>query len=146
MKKILILSFFVLAACKTFAQTITVNADTVLNGNIEKNCPGGFAAFNGYIKKATHYPAVAREASIQGVCYVEFVIEPNGRVGNICTLLPCGSGIDEEVARVIKPTGNWIPATLDGKPVRTFCRAAVKFALRMEGGEMVGVIEAKDIN
>jgi hypothetical protein len=62
-----------------------------------------------------------------GTTYVSFIIEPDGSVSNICTILAAGSGMDEEVVRAINISQNWLPATIDNKPVRSFCRAGVQF-------------------
>lgn len=112
---------------KAAAQNSANEADTILVGSIEKNCPGGFKAFDMYIEKNVHPPAIARENRKVGTTYVSFIIEPDGSVSNVCTILAAGSGMDEEAIRVIRNSKNWIPATIDDKPVRCFCRAAVQF-------------------
>ena len=96
--------------------------------SIEKNCPGGFEAFKMYIGKNAHPSARAYENQKVGTTYVSFIIEPDGTVSNVCTILAAGYGMDEEAVRVISKSNNWIPATLDNKPVRCFCRAAIQFS------------------
>jgi hypothetical protein len=127
MKKFLILllltSVFHIAA----AQKLVNLADTIVVGSIEKSCPGGFEGFNLYIKKNVRPPVIAYENRKLGTSYVSFIIEPDGSVSHVCTILAAGSGMDEEVVRVIKITKNWLPATIDNKPVRSFCRAGVQF-------------------
>lgn len=104
------------------------SADTILVGSIEKNCPGGFESFATYVGKQAHPSAYAVENLKSGTSYVSFIIEPDGTVSNVCTILPAGYHMDEEVIRVISQTKNWIPATIDSKPVRCFCRAAIQFS------------------
>ncbi|MDB5137063.1 MAG: transport protein TonB [Mucilaginibacter sp.] len=128
MKKILILLFLMPIAYKAAAQQSTAIADTILVGSIDKNCPGGFDAFNMFIRKKTHPPAIARENHKVGTTYVSFIIEPDGSVSNVFTILAIGFGMDEEAVRVIRNTGNWTPAMVDGKAVRCFCRAAIQFS------------------
>jgi len=127
MKKVLILFLLAALACRATAQESTNPADTILVGSIEKNCPGGFEAFNNYIMKNVHPPAIAYENRKVGTTYVSFIIEPDGSVSNVCTILAVGFGMDEEAKRVISKSNNWIPATIDNKPVRCFCRAAIQF-------------------
>jgi hypothetical protein len=62
-----------------------------------------------------------------GTTYVSFIIEPDGTVSHVCTILAVGSGMDEEAVRVISMSNGWLPATIDGKPVRSFCRVGVQF-------------------
>jgi len=127
MKKIIIVFLLMPIVYKAAAQHLANEADSILVGNIEKNCPGGFEAFNKYIEKNAHPPAIAYENHKVGTTYVSFMIEPDGSVSNVCTILAVGSGMNEEAVRVIRNSNNWIPATIDNKPVRCFCRAAVQF-------------------
>jgi hypothetical protein len=127
MKKIIILFLLMPLVYKAKAQKSLTIADTILVGSIEKNCPGGFDAFNMYIEKNTHPSAKAYDNHKMGITYVSFIIEPDGNVSNVCTVLPAGYGMDEEAIRVISRSNNWIPATIENKPVRCFCRAAIQF-------------------
>jgi outer membrane biosynthesis protein TonB len=127
MKKILILFLLTSIFYSAAAQKSKNVTDTILVGSIEKNCPGGFEAFNTYIKKNVRPPAIAFENRKLGTSYVSFVIEPDGSVSHVCVILAVGSGMDEEVVRVINASKNWSPVIIDNKPVRTFCRVGVKF-------------------
>ena len=51
MKKVLILLLLASIFYNATAQKSINVADTIVVGSIEKSCPGGFAAFNLYIKK-----------------------------------------------------------------------------------------------
>ena len=134
MKKILILCLLTPFVYMAAAQKVKV-ADTILVGSIEKNCPGGFEAFNMYLEKAAYPPAEAAENHKVGTVYVSFIIEPDGTVSNVCTILKAGYGMDEEAVRVIKQSANWTPAVIGDKPVRCFCRAAVQFFADFDKGE-----------
>ena len=127
MKKVLVVIFLASIFYKANAQKSINVADTIVVGSIEKSCPGGFAAFNLYIVKNVRPPAIAYENRKVGTTYVSFIIEPDGSVSHVCTILDAGSGMDEEVVRVINSSNNWLPATIDNKPVRSFCRASVRF-------------------
>ncbi len=126
MKKILILLFLTATFYNAIAQKTDV-ADTIVVGNIEKCCPGGFEAFNNYIAKYVRAPPDAYGGHKVGTTYISFVIEPDGNVSNVVTMLAAGYGMDEEAARVISASNHWLPVTIDDKPVRTLCRAAVEF-------------------
>lgn len=128
MKKILILLlFFTYISHKVKAQKSLTIADTIVAGSIEKSCPGGFEAFRLYIKKNVRPPAIALENRKVGTTYISFIIEPDGSVSHVCTILAAGSGMDEEVVRVLNNSNNWAPVTIDNKPVRSFCRVGVQF-------------------
>jgi hypothetical protein len=127
MKKVLILLLLVPILYNATAQKSINVADTIVVGSIEKSYPGGFEAFNVYIKKNVHPPAIAFEHHKVGTTYVSFIIEPDGRISHICTILAAGSGMDEEVVRTISISKNWLPVTIDNKPTRCFCRFGVQF-------------------
>jgi hypothetical protein len=127
MKKILILFLLISSVYKAEAQKSVNSADTILVGSVEKNCPGGFEAFSAYIAKNAHPSAKAYDNHKMGTTYISFIIEPDGSVSNVCTILPAGYGMDEEAMRVISRSNNWIPATIENKPVRCFCKAAIQF-------------------
>jgi hypothetical protein len=127
MKKVIVLLLLAFLFYNASAQKSINVADTIVAGSIEKSCPGGFAAFSLYIKKNVRPPVLAIENQKVGTTYVSFMIEPDGTVSHVCTIMAAGSGMDEEAVRVIKMSANWSPATVDGKPVRSFCRAGIQF-------------------
>jgi hypothetical protein len=128
MKKTLFLSLLIVLTCRVSAQESTNRADTILVGSIEKNCPGGFESFAKYVAKNAHPSAYAVENLKSGTSYASFIIEPDGTVSNVCTILAAGYRMDEEVIQVIRQSNNWIPATIDNKPVRCFCKVAIQFS------------------
>ena len=136
MKKALILILLAIIFYNVSAQQVLKVTDTIVAGSIENSCPGGFTAFNLYIKKNVRPPAVAFEDKKVGTTYVSFIVEPDGTVSHVLTILSIGSGMDEEAIRVIKMSKNWIPATIDGKPVRSFCRVGVQFLADFDNNSM----------
>jgi len=144
MKKVLILLLLACIFYNAAAQKSINVADTIMAASIEKNCPGGFEAFNTFIKKNVRPPTIAFEDRKVGTSYVSFIIEPDGSVSHVCTILAAGSGMDEEVVRVINMSNNWLPVTIDNKPVRSFCRAGVQFLADFKKNMMW--VEAKKID
>jgi hypothetical protein len=55
---------------------------------------------------------------IKGNLYVTFIVEKNGSLSELKILKDIGYGTGEEAIRVLKLSPNWIPGTVDGKPVR----------------------------
>jgi len=120
MKTLYIFLFSVLFFGKAIGQTTPAARDTILlRGSIEKNCPGGFAVFNDYIKSVTRPPAVMVERKKEGCVRVAFIIEPDSTVSNIHATTKLGYQMEEEAMRSIKMSSGWIPSTIDGKNVRT---------------------------
>ena len=81
--------------------------------------PGGQDKLYKFISKNVIYPETARENGIDGIVYVQFVVEKDGSVSNIKVIRGIGGGCDEEAVRVTKLIRNWNPGTQRGKAVRT---------------------------
>ena len=144
MKKTLFILLLTFIFYNAIAQKPIKVADTIVVGSIEKSCPGGFETFNAYIKKNVRPPVIAYENREVGTTYVSFIIEKDGSVSHVCTILNVGSGMDEEVIRTINSSKNWLPVTIDNKPVRSFCRVGVQFFADFDKHSMW--VEAKKID
>lgn len=92
--------------------------------------PGGDAKMYEYLGKNIKYPQIARESSIQGRVFVNFVVEPDGSVTNVKVLRGIGGGCDEEAMRVIKSLPKWKPGKQRGKAVRVSYQIPVFFKLQ----------------
>lgn len=89
--------------------------------------PDGEAALMKFIKKNQHYPKSAKTNKIAGTVYVSFIVEPNGSLTNIVILKGLGYGCDEEAMRLVSIMPQWIPATVNNKPVRSRFRIPIRF-------------------
>ena len=97
--------------------------------DVAPDFPGGIPAFQKYLSDNIRYPAIAREAGIQGVVYVSFVIEKDGSISNVEIIRGIGGGCDEEVVRVVQGMPKWTPAKRQGKIVRVRVSTSVRFTL-----------------
>jgi len=91
--------------------------------------PGGYAAMMSFLQKNISYPLLAREASITGTVYVEFIVEKDGSITNIVPLRDIGGGCDEEAIRVVNMMPKWSCGIQNGRPVRVKFTLPVKFSL-----------------
>lgn len=91
--------------------------------------PGGAYKLNRYLTEKLQYPAEAKENSISGTVYVQFVIDKKGQISDAKVLRGIGSGCDEEALRVIKAMPRWKPGMQHGKPVKTLFNLPIKFSL-----------------
>jgi TonB family protein len=82
-----------------------------------------------FIEKNLKYPQQAKDKGIQGVVYVQFVVEKDGSITNIKILRGIGYGCDEEVISVIKLMPKWNPGTQNGYIVRSQFNMPIKFSL-----------------
>ena len=94
--------------------------------------PGGIQAFYQYVAKSIQYPAMAREAGLQGKVFLKFVIEVDGSIGDIQILkgVPGCSDCDQEAIRVIKKYPNkWKPGRNNGRAARVYYNLPVVFKI-----------------
>jgi protein TonB len=92
--------------------------------------PGGDAALFGYLAKNTDYPAMAADAGIQGVVYVTFVVDTDGKVKGARILRGIGGGCDKEALRVVNSMPIWTPGRQRGKNVKVQYNLPIRFILK----------------
>jgi protein TonB len=92
--------------------------------------PGGEQALFKYLGENTKYPSMAKDAGVQGVVYVTFVVMEDGSIESVKVLRGIGGGCDEEAVRVVKNMPSWSPGKQRGKPVRVQYNLPIRFILR----------------
>ncbi len=92
--------------------------------------PGGVSELMKYFQKNLKYPVLAKEAGIQGIVFVTFVVEKDGSVTDVRVLRGIGGGCDEEAIRVVENMPSWIPGRQRNIPVRVSFNLPVKFKLQ----------------
>lgn len=91
--------------------------------------PGGEDARIKFMVENIKYPEEARKNGVQGMVYVSFEVDKDGKISNIKTLRGIGSGCDEEAERVISLMPAWKPGLQKGKPVRVQFNMPIRFSL-----------------
>ena len=91
--------------------------------------PGGRNGLSKYLSENMRYPQQAQNLGIEGIVYVQFVIEKDGSISNVKVLKGIGAGCDAEAKRVIKESPKWIPASDDGQPVQQEVLQKIAFKL-----------------
>lgn len=92
--------------------------------------PGGEAALNKFLAENIKYPTMAREKNVQGTVYASILVDELGNIVDVSFPKPLGSGLEEEVLRVIRAMPDLIPAEDHSKPVKTKYVLPVKFKLQ----------------
>lgn len=92
--------------------------------------PGGIEALFKYLADNLKYPAMARDAKIQGKVYVTFVVDKDGSISDVKVLRGIGGGCDEEAVRVIKNMPKWKPGRQRDIPVRVQYNLPINFILK----------------
>ncbi|OFY52189.1 MAG: hypothetical protein A2W85_00345 [Bacteroidetes bacterium GWF2_41_31] len=91
--------------------------------------PGGMNAMMSFLSSNITYPQQAKNDTISGRVFINFIIEKDGSVTNVKVLRGIGSGCDEEAVRVISSMPKWKPGMQNGEAVRVSYNIPIKFAL-----------------
>ncbi len=87
-----------------------------------------------FVYKEVAYPSSAKEAGAEGMAVLDFIVEKDGRIGDIQIVRSTGNAaLDAEGIRVLtqlKEKGKlWKPGILEGKVVRTSYKLPLRFKL-----------------
>ncbi|MBS1660925.1 MAG: TonB family protein [Bacteroidetes bacterium] len=103
---------------------------TFVKVEIESEYPGGAAAWLRYLNKNMRYPEDGLNNEIQGTVIVQFIVDKEGNVSEVEAISgPETGGLREEAIRVIKKSGNWLPAIQNGRKVKSYKKQPVIFKL-----------------
>lgn len=92
--------------------------------------PGGEEALSRFLQKNVRYPRMAQETGIEGRVFVQFVIDPEGKVSEVQTVgAHKGGGLEEEAIRVVKLMPNWKPGRQSGRAVSVRYNLPIGFTL-----------------
>jgi protein TonB len=91
--------------------------------------PGGDPGLFKYLETQIKYPIRASEAHIEGIVYISFVVDKEGRIKDAKVLHGIGWGCDEEALRVIKSMPVWKPGKTNGKALSVLFNIPVHFKI-----------------
>ncbi len=82
-----------------------------------------------FIYKNLKYPKEARNADIEGMTVIQFIIEKDGRISSGKIARDIGAGCGTESLRIVNSMPTWIPGKQKGKAVRVQYTLPVKFKI-----------------
>lgn len=92
--------------------------------------PGGYNALIEFLSSHIRYPLYAVDNNIQGQVVVKFVIEKDGRIGEIQIVRGVDKNLDREAIRVCKTLPKFSPGRNEnGDPVRVWYSLPITFTL-----------------
>lgn len=111
---------------------MVTNSQDEVYGFVEQmpEFPGGMDAMQSFIRDGIRYPAMAKEAGVQGKVICQFVIDQDGRISQVKVLRGIGYGCDEEALRVIRAMPAWKPGRQNGQAVRVQFNLPIAFKLQ----------------
>jgi len=92
--------------------------------------PGGDEALIKYLSSHINYPPMAAENNIQGRVVVQFVVDKNGKVGEVKVVRSVDKDLDREAVRVCKSLPKFVPGRQNGQPVSVWFALPVSFKLQ----------------
>ena len=135
MKTLTLLLLFLTGMLRADAQTDpaqrVVVVDSVILKNVSKievesEFPGGGPAWFDFLNKHFKYPKKAVKQGIQGTVILQFIIDKDGSISDARALT--GDPLLQEAAlKVLSESPKWIPATINGKPVRSYKKQPIVF-------------------
>ncbi len=88
-----------------------------------------------FIYDNIEYPEEAKDAGVEGMVVVRFVVNKDGSLSDIEVVRDIGAGCGDAVVRVVKQMPRWIPGKQQGQPVRVQYMLPVRFSLKVAENE-----------
>ncbi|MFC5270610.1 energy transducer TonB [Adhaeribacter terreus] len=123
MKRLLLFACFLIAFFTASAQIRTTDEQVYSYADPMPEFPGGQTKMMEYIAQNIRYPGEALVNGLQGIVFVSFVVEKNGKITQVETIKSAAPSLDAEAVRVCESMPNWEPGKLNNQTV------AVKFTL-----------------
>ena len=93
--------------------------------------PGGTNGMMTFLRNSIIYPQEARDANIQGKCFVTFVVDSNGKIKDARVQKSSGNeALDKESVRVVESMPQWTPGKQNGKNVAVQYTLPIMFRLQ----------------
>ena len=92
--------------------------------------PGGEAALMKYLSSHINYPPMAAENNVQGKVILQFVVEKDGKVGEVKVARSVDKDLDREAIRVVKTLPKFTQGRQNGQAVRVWYTLPVTFKLQ----------------
>ena len=107
---------------------------TYLSGGIEfmPEFPGGEEAMLNYIARNTNYPREFVENGIDGIVYLQFIVNKQGKVSDVSVLrgIKASKKFENEAMRVVASMPEWKPGKQNGHNVNVLYMLPIRFVLK----------------
>lgn len=90
--------------------------------------PGGENALRAFMRQNIRQNVISKTSRMRGVVVVSFVVQRDGRVGNIKVIKSLSPEIDQECIRVVSAMPLWQPAISGGRPIEIIHNLPFTFA------------------
>ena len=112
------------------ADSTSLPVDSVFEvAEVMPEFPGGTQALFKFIGENLQYPQNAIDGQIEGRVVVQFVVDKEGKVGNIQVVRSIDKMLDQAAIDVVRALPDWKPGMQDGQPVNVRYTLPVNFKL-----------------
>ena len=121
-----------------YSQT-TVITDTSLQifekVEVEASFPGGIPAWRSFLERNLNAMVPVDNGAPSGkyLVIVQFIVNKEGTISEIKPLTNEGYGMEQEVVRIMRKSGSWTSAIMNGKPVKAYRKQPVTFMATQDG-------------
>jgi len=132
-KTLLFLTLF--AAPTLFCQqTDSVKLSEFERVEVDASYPGGNTGWRQFLEKNLDAGVPERKGAPLGdyTVIVQFIVDKDGTVTDVTPLTKLGYGMEEELIRLIKKSGKWMPASQNGRTVKAFRQQPVTFRVQRD--------------
>ncbi|MEI9945027.1 MAG: energy transducer TonB [Chitinophagaceae bacterium] len=148
LNKIVLFAFLLLTEIghsQTASQADTSNASTKVfeKVEIEASYPLGLEGWRAFLEKNLNPNTPIDNGAPVGkyTVYVQFVVNKNGDVSDVQPLTKFGYGMEREVVELLKKSGQWNPATQDGRHVNAYRKQPVTFVVEQDGFSITSQVQ-----
>jgi hypothetical protein len=113
--------------------TITIS-DSLVKVETDASFPGGINAWAKFLQANLNASVPVDKGAPAGryTVEVQFIVDRDGTPTDFKALTTWGYGMEEEVIRVLKKTGSWIPAHQGGRTVKAYRKQPVTFLTQLD--------------
>jgi TonB family protein len=120
-----------MAACtETPPEAIQEEVEQVYKeADVMPEFPGGMNELMQYMMQSIKYPKELQESGVSGKVFVQFVVNTEGKIGQVEVVKGVHEKLDAEAIRVISEMPDWTPGKKDGKEVNVELVLPISYTL-----------------
>ena len=111
-------------------EKVETEQSTFSKVEIESEFEGGAKGWQTFLNKNLRYPQRAMDSEIQGMVWVLFVVDKEGKVTEPVIAKSVEFSIDEESLRILRISPNWHPAFQGGRIVKSYKKQPIIFQMK----------------
>ena len=105
-----------------------IQVDSFTRIEVESEFPGGIPGWSQFLTHNLEYPDGAVRKNIQGTVIARFIVDTTGAISSI-DIIGGPRELRQAVFDVMHKSPHWIPATMNGKKVKSYKTQPINFRL-----------------